>query len=98
MFECLKQCEQNLMPTVLLIKGWRVFFFANERNEPIHVHCKKGNAIAKFWIDTEIYDISKVYVRHMTRQEEREIREILFDHFYEIVEAWKTFKEKSDDR
>ncbi|MCG6536745.1 MAG: DUF4160 domain-containing protein, partial [Syntrophales bacterium LBB04] len=30
------------MPTILLIMGWRLFFYANERNEPIHVHCRKG--------------------------------------------------------
>ena len=29
------------MPTVLLILGWRLFFYANEGNEPMHIHCKK---------------------------------------------------------
>jgi len=31
------------MPTVLLVRGWRVFFCADEGNEPIHVHAKKGD-------------------------------------------------------
>jgi hypothetical protein len=32
------------MPTVLLILGWRLFFYANKRDEPIHIHCQKGDA------------------------------------------------------
>jgi len=85
------------MPTIILCKGWRVYFFANEGNEPIHVHCKKGKAICKFWILVHEYDVKKAYVRYMTKREEREIRKILFDHFEEIVEAWEKFKEKLDD-
>jgi hypothetical protein len=26
------------MPTVLFTHGWRLFFYANERNEPPHIH------------------------------------------------------------
>ncbi|MBN2365585.1 MAG: DUF4160 domain-containing protein, partial [Calditrichaeota bacterium] len=28
------------MPTILYIYEWRFFFYSNERNEPIHIHCK----------------------------------------------------------
>ena len=27
--------------TLLVILGWRLFFYANERNEPAHIHCRK---------------------------------------------------------
>jgi len=30
------------MPTILLLAGWRLFFYSNEGNEPIHVHAEKG--------------------------------------------------------
>jgi len=36
------------MPTILLIDGWRFFFYSNERNEPIHIRCQKGE---KEWDD-----------------------------------------------
>lgn len=39
------------MPTIPMILGWRFFFYANERNEPIHVHCRNGDAEAKYWLD-----------------------------------------------
>ena len=41
------------MPTILLIFGWRLFFYANEGNEPIHVHCRKGEKECKYWLDIE---------------------------------------------
>lgn len=82
------------MPTILLIRGWRVFFFANENNEPMHVHCRKGSAQGKFWILSESYEIHTAYVRWMTHAQEREIRRILFEHFDEIIEAWKGFQER----
>jgi len=28
------------MPTILFIQGWRLFFYSNERNEPVHVHVR----------------------------------------------------------
>jgi hypothetical protein len=40
------------MPTILVLLGWRLFFYANERNEPIHVHCRKGDVECKYWIRT----------------------------------------------
>jgi Domain of unknown function (DUF4160) len=30
------------MPTILVMLGWRLFFYANEGNEPLHVHCRNG--------------------------------------------------------
>ena len=35
------------MPTILLILGWRLYFWANENNEPIHVHGKHGGLESK---------------------------------------------------
>ncbi len=30
------------MPTILMVRGWRVFFYSEEGNEPVHVHAKKA--------------------------------------------------------
>ena len=29
------------MPSILFIRGWRLFFYANERHEPPHIHARK---------------------------------------------------------
>ncbi|GBF42726.1 hypothetical protein LPTSP2_20160 [Leptospira ellinghausenii] len=40
------------MPKVLEKNGFKFFFFSNEGNprEPIHIHVRKGEKIAKFWL------------------------------------------------
>lgn len=44
------------MPVILRYKGYRFFFFSNEGNplEPLHVHVREGERIAKFWLEPEI--------------------------------------------
>jgi hypothetical protein len=36
------------MPTVMLLNGWKFFFYSNENDEPPHIHCKKADQEAKF--------------------------------------------------
>ena len=43
------------MPTILVINGWRFFFFANEGNEPIHIHGKNAEKNCKYWINVETH-------------------------------------------
>ncbi len=38
------------MPTILLINGFRFFFFSDEGSEPCHIHIKKGGARGKIWL------------------------------------------------
>jgi hypothetical protein len=38
------------MPTVLRIRGYRFYFFAEEGNEPPHVHVDKGSGTVKIWL------------------------------------------------
>lgn len=38
------------MPTFLREKGFRFSVFANECDEPPHIHVRKGEADAKFWL------------------------------------------------
>ncbi len=43
------------MPTILILNGYRFFFYSNDRNEPVHVHIEKENAVAKFWLTPYIH-------------------------------------------
>ena len=49
------------MPTILVILGWRLFFYANEGNEPIHVHCRKGDMECKYWLNRENFDLEEAF-------------------------------------
>ncbi|MBI5410132.1 MAG: DUF4160 domain-containing protein [Nitrospirae bacterium] len=82
------------MPTILLISGWRVFFYANEGNEPIHVHCRKGDMECKYWLDRDNYGLEEVFAFNMSSKEKREIRQILFEHFQYIEQQWDEFQRR----
>jgi len=36
---------------VLRINQYRLFFFSNEANEPLHIHIESGEKYAKFWLE-----------------------------------------------
>jgi len=82
------------MPTILLINGWRVFFYSNEGHESPHVHAVKGDAECKLWIDIDAYDIQEARSHGMSPRLRREIRKIVFDHFDYIVERWNDWQEQ----
>jgi hypothetical protein len=39
------------MPTVLRVGPYRFFFYAGDRDEPLHVHVEREEKVAKFWLD-----------------------------------------------
>jgi len=73
------------MPTILLIFGWRVFFYSNEGNEPTHVHAQKGDMECKFWLNVETFEITEEFSFNLNPSSRREIRKIIFEHFDYIV-------------
>jgi hypothetical protein len=82
------------MPTVLVLLGWRLFFYANEGNEPIHIHCKSGDKECKFWIDVENFDIQEAFALNLSPRDKRQIRKIIFEHFDYIVDQWQEFQNR----
>ena len=62
------------MPTILVILGWRLFFYANEGNEPIHVHCRKGDMECKYWLNRENFDLDEAFAYNMSPRDKRQIR------------------------
>jgi len=81
------------MPTILMILGWRFYFYANEGNEPIHVHCRKGDAEAKHWLDVEAFEASEAHAYNMSPADKRAVRKIIFEHFDYIIDQWNKFQE-----
>ena len=75
---------------MLVVQGWRLFFYSNEGKEPMHVHAVKGDAECKYWLDAEIFDVSAEFEYECTPRLRREIRQIIFEHFDQICSAWRT--------
>ena len=80
------------MPTILLLNGWRFFFYAEEGNEPMHVHCKKGDADAKYWLNHETFEIAEARAKGMSPADKRAVRKIIYEHFDYFVSEWNSFK------
>ncbi len=82
------------MPTILMIAGWRIFFYSNEKNEPIHVHCRKGDMECKYWLDTDNFSIDIAYSYNMSSVGNRQIRKIIYEHFEYIEQQWDEFQQR----
>ncbi len=82
------------MPTILLIQGWRFFFYANEGNEPIHIHCQKAEKECKYWIDRENFDVVEHYSYKMNNKDKRQVKKIIFEYFEFIEQEWDKFQRR----
>jgi hypothetical protein len=82
------------MPTVLLIAGWRFFFYSNENNEPIHIHVERAESEAKFWIDVKEFEIREAFSYKVSPRDKREVKKIIYEHLDYIIEQWNKFQKK----
>lgn len=59
------------MPEVFRREGYVFFFYANEGQEPIHVHVRKAGGFAKFWLEPLTLEFSQgMKIRELARAEE----------------------------
>jgi hypothetical protein len=72
------------VPTVLRIDGYRLFFFSNEGNEPIHIHVESGDGYCKYWVKPIILAYSTGY----NSSELNTIKKIVEEHSVQIENSW----------
>ena len=75
------------MPTLLLIEGFRFYFFSDERQEPPHVHVRKGDSVAKLWLRP----VDLAFARGFNRTELRRVRELTFENQVFFIERWNEY-------
>ena len=75
------------MPTMLRIRAYRFFFVSVDRSEPPHVHVRRDNMIAKFWLEPLALEraggFSRVELNAMAR--------IVEEHREQFVRSWYEF-------
>ncbi len=79
--------KRDYMPTILRIGPYRLFFYASDREEPIHVHVERGECLAKFWVDPVRLQKSIGF----RRSEISRIAKIVYQYQGEIKEAWNEY-------
>ncbi len=82
------------MPTVLLIDGWRFFFYANEGNEPIQKHCQKAEKECKYWLDRNNFEVEEAFYFNMNLKDKRSVKKIIFEYFELIEKEWDEFQKR----
>ena len=83
----LAEFEKNNMPTVLRVKGYQFYFYAEEGNEPVHIRVAKAGCDAKFWMSPV-----RLSVNHGFRPPDlREIAGIIEEHETLMLEKWNEF-------
>jgi hypothetical protein len=78
------------MTTILMIRGWRIFFYSNEE-DPIYVHAQKGDAECEIRLHFVRFDVTEEWSHGLTPRLRREVRQIMFDHFDMICDEWIRF-------
>lgn len=78
------------MPKVLVINGFRFFFFSNEGDplEPCHIHVRKGNGLAKFWIEPQVRLAESIA---FSAKDLRFIEQTINENLDTIKEAWNDY-------
>jgi hypothetical protein len=80
-----KKTNFVVMPTILLLEGFRFFFYSNENDEPAHVHVKKGDGEGKIWLNP-VLEIA--WMHGFTGKEESKIWQITVEHAALFKTKW----------
>ena len=75
------------MPTIMRVGPYRFFFYASDREEPVHVHVERDAELAKFWL-------IPVRLQHSVgfgRSELVKVENLVTEHSEVIVEAWNDY-------
>lgn len=75
------------MPTIFKVGAYRFFFYAGDREEPVHIHIERDENIAKFWLEPVRLQSSGGF----SRLEITKIHKIINDHHSKLLEAWHEY-------
>lgn len=76
------------MPTILLINGFRFYFYTGDGTEPAHVHVEKGDGLAKIWL---LPEVRHEYFHDFKAQEIKEIMRLTTAHHEFLKLKWNEF-------
>lgn len=75
------------MPTLMIWKGHRMFFYSKEIGEPPHVHVLKDGKQLKVWLS----DLRVARKAGFAPHEVSDILKIIAEHQQEFLEAWNDY-------
>lgn len=75
------------MPTALRIGPYRFFFVSLDRGELPHIHVRRENMVAMFWLDP----VAVQQTGGFNRREINTIGRLVIEHRETLLEAWYEF-------
>lgn len=75
------------MPTILIVNGFRFYFYSNENDEPIHIHIEKAEGNAKFWLEP----VNEEYSYGFTASQKKEIKHIIHNNKQQLINSWNEY-------
>jgi len=71
--------------------GWRFYFYPNEGNEPMHIHCKHGEKQCKIWLYPEEFEIELAHHYQMNNRDLKIVKKIVYENFDYIESEWRKY-------
>ena len=82
------------MPNLFTVSGYKVYFWSNENQEPVHVHISKGKPTpnsTKVWLTRTGGCILASNGSRISQKELDEVMGIISAQFFLICAEWKKF-------
>ena len=80
----------KMSPTILRQGPYQFFFYSNEGSEPHHIHVRRDDGEAKFWLDP----VRVAYSHGFKASELRNIRSIISENREKLIGEWDEFFSK----
>jgi len=77
------------MPTVLRIGPYRFHFYSQDGSEPVHIHVRRDQNEAKFWLDS----VRLAVAGGFAQSELRRIESLVIANEEILIEAWNDYFE-----
>ena len=84
--------EEFILPSLFMVSGYKVYFWSNENNDPIHVHVSKGKPTSngtKIWFTRTGGCILASNGSGISKRELNELMEFISAQFFLICAEWK---------
>lgn len=89
------------MPSIFESNGYKIYFWSNENNEPIHIHVSKGNPSpnsTKIWLTKTGGCILANNKSNIPNNDLSKLIKIISRHYFLIISKWKEYYRIDDIR
>ena len=90
----MRQKGESRLPNLFTVSGYKIYFWANENGEPIHVHVSKGKPSSnstKIWLTKKGGCILANNKSQIPEKELSKLMTFISAQFFLICAEWKKF-------